>query len=189
MPRGCLCVLNQTVCIMNNFYSIRISAQIVPTQWALAQMGLDIDAILQAPPAGSGRSAGGSLKGQFVEGHQVIGIKIQAQALRFLPFSVSKKPKKQQPTKKTPEPSSKKIKSKQNKNPTKKIPQTLEFTLGCTNNLADLLRQMLSCRRAPAAKGHKLPKPAWLNPPDHQGSCLVLRVQPKGQSSQGNHSI
>lgn len=62
---------------MNNFYSIRISAQIVPTQWALAQMGLDIDAILQAPPAGSGRSAGGFLKGHFVEGHQVIGIKIQ----------------------------------------------------------------------------------------------------------------
>lgn len=62
---------------MNNFYSIRISAQIVPTQWALAQMGLDIDAILQAPPAGSGRSAGGFLKGHLVEGHQVIGIKIQ----------------------------------------------------------------------------------------------------------------
>lgn len=71
MPGGCLCVLNQTVCIMNNFYSIRISAQIAPTQWALAQMGLEIDAILQAPPAGSGRSAAGFPKGHFLEGHRV----------------------------------------------------------------------------------------------------------------------
>lgn len=71
-------------------------------------MGLDIDAILQAPPAGSGRSAGGFLKGQSVEGHGVIGIKTQAQALRFLPFSASEKknPKttQQQPTKKRQNP-------------------------------------------------------------------------------------
>lgn len=112
--------------------------------------------------------------------------------LAFLSFKKIKKPKEQQQ-------SSKKIKNppqnppkKSNQNKIKtlsKILQTLEFSLGCTNNLADLLRQMLSCRQAPAAKVHKLPKPAWLNPPDYQGSCLVLREQPKGQSSQGNHSI
>lgn len=34
-------------------------------------MGLENDAILQAPPAGSGRSAGGFPKGRFLEGHQV----------------------------------------------------------------------------------------------------------------------
>lgn len=34
-------------------------------------MGLKIDAILQAPPAGSGRSAAGFPKGHFLEGHQV----------------------------------------------------------------------------------------------------------------------
>lgn len=187
VPGGCLCVLNQTVCIMNNFYSIRILAQIVPTQWALAQMGLDIDAILQAPPAGSGRSAGGFLKGQSVEGHRVIGIKTQAQALRLLPSSVSEKKPPKQPNNNQPKNARTlpKNKIKSIKNLPKKIPQTLKFS----NNLADLLRQMLSCRRAPAAKVHELPKPAGLNPPEYQGSCLVLRVQPKGQSSQGNHSI
>ena len=34
-------------------------------------MGLEIAAILQAPPAGSGRSAGGFPKGQLPEGHRV----------------------------------------------------------------------------------------------------------------------
>lgn len=52
-------MLNQTVCIMNTCDSIRISAHRAPTPRAPALVGLEIDAILQAPPAGSGKSAGG----------------------------------------------------------------------------------------------------------------------------------
>jgi hypothetical protein len=48
-PGGCLCVLNQTVCIMNNFHSIRISAEIAPTQRNPAQAH---SFYLPAPPAG-----------------------------------------------------------------------------------------------------------------------------------------
>jgi len=59
------------------------------------------------------------------------------------------------------------------------------FFLGCTNDLADLrlLRQILSSNSAPRAKVLKLPKSACLNPPDHRGSCLVLRGSQKGKAA------